>query len=180
MGGEIQPLLLPSTQGTQVTTPPSFLPAVLDSSGSWEGFLTRLYAVFTSDFKQHTTVHEGLPVRYDNRVLPDGAGKEEGFWHAISKDDRVSGQRLPDYRRAERLPWARPALEAAARDEIRVFDYDHGPKDKGIRRYVWLHGHDYVLILMKRKKAFQWITAYYVDSDGSRRDLHHRYTDRAS
>jgi hypothetical protein len=140
--------------------------------------LTRLYAIFTRDFKDHTTVHQGLPVRYDSRVLPDGDGKEEGFWHVITKEERKTGQRLPDYRRAERLPWARPLLEADAPEDVRVFDYDHGPKDKGVRRYVWLHAHDYVLVLVLRKAVFRWITAYYVDGEGYRRDLQRRYDER--
>lgn len=41
-------------------------------------------------------------------MLPDGHDKEEGFWHAVSRKDRDSGERLPAYRRAEHLPWARP------------------------------------------------------------------------
>jgi len=161
-----------------VSSAPAFPPDILDSSGSWEAFLTRLYAVFTRDFKQHRALHQGLTVTYDGRVLPDGMGMEEGFWHVITKDDPASGQRLPDYRRAERLPWARPSLESPLRSEIRVFDYDHGAKDKGIRRYVWLHNHDYVLILVKRKKAFVWITAYHVGSERGRADLQHRYKER--
>lgn len=104
---------------------------------------------------------------------------ERGFWHVIAKDDRASGERLPDDRRAERLAWARPSLESPPRSEIRVFDCDHGAKDKGIRRYVWLHNHDYALVPVKRKKTFVWITAYHVGSERGRADLHHRYEERA-
>jgi len=161
-----------------MTELPPFIPPLLDSHGSWDDFLTRLYAVFKNDFKDHTTVHQALPVRYDTRMLPDGDGKEEGFWHVISRDDNKSRQRLPEYRRAERLPWARPLLEANAAKEVRVFDYDHGSKDKGVRRYVWLHAHDYVLVLIGRTNAFRWITAYHVDSEGHRRDLQTRYNQR--
>jgi len=65
------------------------------------------------------------------------------------------------------------------RIEIKVFDYDHGTKDIGVRRYIWLAEYDYVLILQKKKKALFWITAYYVDSEGGRRDLSRRYEKRA-
>jgi len=30
--------------------------------------------------------------------------------------------------------------------EIKVFDYDHGQKDIGVRRYIWLAEYDYVLL----------------------------------
>ena len=36
---------------------------------------------------------------------------------------------------------------------MRVFDYDHGARDIGVRRYLWLAEYDYVLILQKKKKA---------------------------
>jgi len=119
-----------------------------------------------------------MRIFYDNRVLPDGCNKEEGFWHVVSRIDRVSGERLIDYLRAERLPWARPTMERSERAEIKVFDYDHGIKDIGVRRYIWLDEHDYVLILQKKKKTLFWITAYHVDSEGGRRDLARRYEKR--
>ena len=61
---------------------------------------------------------------------------------------------------------------------LKVFDYDHGTKDIGVRRYIWLAEYDYVLILQKKKKALFWVTAYYVDSDGGRKDLSRRYEKR--
>ncbi len=157
---------------------PDFLPPIIDLRGSWEEILERLYAVFCRDFKTGAIYHRGMRIIYDNRILPDGCKKEEGFWHTVSRKDRDSGERLIDYRRAERLPWARPTMESPERNEIRVFDYDHGTKDIGVRRYIWLAEYDYVLILQKKKKAMFWITAYYVDSERVRRDLSKRYEKR--
>ena len=157
---------------------PDFLPPIIDLRGSWEEILERLYAVFCRDFKTGAIYHRGMRIIYDNRILPDGCKKAEGFWHIVSRKDRDSGERLIDYRRAERLPWARPTMESPERNEIRVFDYDHGTKDIGVRRYIWLAEYDYVLILQKKKKAMFWITAYYVDSERVRRDLSKRYEKR--
>ncbi len=157
---------------------PDFLPPILDLQGTWEEILERLYTVFSRDFKKGAVFHRRMRIFYDNRVLPDGCNKEEGFWHVVSRKDRVSGERLIDYLRAERLPWARPTMESSERAEIKVFDYDHGIKDIGVRRYIWLDEHDYVLILQKKKKALFWITAYHVDSEGGRRDLARRYEKR--
>jgi len=157
---------------------PDFLPPILDLRGTWEEILERLYAVFSRDFKKGAVHHRGIRIISDNRVLPDGHDKEEGFWHVVSKEDRTSRERLIDYRRAERLPWARPMMESADITEIRVFDYDHGTKDAGVRRYIWLAEYDYVLILQRKKKVLFWITAYYVDSEGGRKDLSRRYEKR--
>ena len=119
-----------------------------------------------------------MRIIYDSRVLPDGHDKEEGFWHVFSRKDRDSGERLPDYRRAERLLWARPTIESPERSEIKVFDYDHGTKDIGVRRYIWLAEYDYVLIFQKKKKTLFCVTAYYVDSERGRKDLSRRYEKR--
>jgi len=62
-------------------------------------------------------------------------------------------------------------MESPERNEIKVFDYDHGVKDIGVRRYIWLAEYDYVLILQKKKKALFWVTVYYVNSEGRRRVL---------
>lgn len=69
-------------------------------------------------------------------------------------------------------------MESPERSEIKVFDYDHGTKDIGARRFIWLAEYDYVLILQKKKKALFWVTAYYVGSEGGRKDLSKRYEKR--
>jgi hypothetical protein len=161
-----------------VTKPPDFLPALLNLDGTWTEILDRLYTVFTRDFKSGPITHQGIVVIHDRRILPDGQGKEEGFWHVISSWDSSSRYREIDYRRAERLPWARPLMESPPRCEILVFDYNEGPKDKGIRRYIWLEKFDYVLIFQKRNKAFYWITAFFVDGAGKRKDLRRKFEER--
>lgn len=157
---------------------PDFLPAILKLDGTWEQVLELIYDVFVKDFKERQTKHCGLKVVYDNRILPNGRGKEEGFWHVISKLDYHTKERLIDFRKSERLPWARPMMESEERVELKVFDYDHGPKDKGIRRYIWLEDFDYVLVLQPRRKIYVWITAYYVDYEGRRKKLAKRYVNR--
>ena len=157
---------------------PDFLPPILDLQGTWAAILDRLYTVFCRDFKKGAVHHRGMRILYDNRILPDGGNKEEGFWHVVSRQDRDMGERLFDYRRSERLPWARPTMESPEISAIKVFDYNHGPKDTGVRRYIWLAELDYVLILQKKKKVLFWITAYYVDSEGRRKDLARRYEER--
>jgi len=69
-------------------------------------------------------------------------------------------------------------MESSQRPEIKVFDYVEGQKDKGIRRYIWLEGYDYVLILQRKKKAFYWVTAFYTDIEWKREDMRKRFSNR--
>ena len=42
-------------------------------------------------------------------------------------------------------------MESPERSEIKAFDYDHGTKDIGVRRYIWLAEYGYVLILQRKR-----------------------------
>lgn len=143
---------------------PLFLPPLLDLDGEWDAILSRLYAVFVKDFKESNTCHHGVKVIYNGTIKPDGLGKEEGFWHVVSRIDDTVGDRLIDYPRAKRLPWAKPLMESHDRSEIKVWQYQEGSADKGVRTYIWLENYDYALILQRKKRVFYWVTAFYVDS----------------
>jgi hypothetical protein len=156
---------------------PDFLPPKFDTDGNFQIVLDNLYILFTNDFKINITRHCSITVDYDRRILPDGDGKEEGFWHVISKTNHNTGEREPDYRRARRLPWARPLMECGKNSEIIVFDYDHGSKDKGIRRYIWLGKYRYAIVLREKKGTYYWVTAYYVNRKGEG-DLRRQYSNR--
>jgi hypothetical protein len=156
---------------------PSFLPPILDLDGEWGSILERLYSVFEKDFKKSQVYHRGLRVLYNDRIKADGLGKEEGFWHIISRVDNNSGERLVDYPRAKRLPWAKPLMESSERVEIKVWQYMEGTADKGLRTYIWLENYNYALILQRRKNVLYWITAFYVESY-KERELRRKYENR--
>lgn len=143
---------------------PSFLPPLLDLDGDWNAILSRLYALFLKDFKESKTYHRGIKVIYNGTVKDDGLGKEEGFWHVVSRNDDKTGERLIDYPRAKRLPWAKPMMESPERSEIKVWQYQEGTADRGLRTYIWLEEYNYAIILQKKKSVFYWVTAFYVDS----------------
>jgi hypothetical protein len=155
---------------------PDFLPPILDLDGDWDNILARLYNVFERDFKNSKTYHRGIRVIYDGKIKHDGQGKEEGFWHIVSKKDYNTGDRLIDYLRAKRLPWAKPLMESPVRSEVKVWQYKEGA-DKGIRTYIWLEDYSYVLILERKKHVFYWVTAFYVN-DKKRIELQNKYKKR--
>ena len=156
---------------------PSFLPRMLDLNGDWDTILTRLYSVFEQDFKKSQIYHRGIKVIYNSIIKADGLGKEEGFWHVVSRLDDNTGNRLIDYPRAKRLPWAKPLFESPERPEIKVWKYKEGNADNGMRTYVWLEEYNYALILQRKKDALYWITAFYVES-WKQKDLRRKYENR--
>ncbi len=157
---------------------PSFLPPLLNLDGEWADILDRLYRVFSRDFKETQTYHRGLKIFYDGKIKDDGQGKEEGFWHVVTKKDENTGERHPDYGRAKRLSWAKPLMESPEISEIKVWQCNTGMGRKRIRTYIWLEKYDYVIILQQNKQTFYWVTAYYVDSNGRRGYLRQKYRER--
>jgi hypothetical protein len=171
---------------------PAWLPPHVPFGGDWNVFVRALYLVFERDFKNRWPRFRTFPVWHDRRVLPDGSGREESFWHLITRDEfvydrqtrRSEKQRLPDLDRAGRLPWAKPIIEHETAGEILAWDFDEAAKRGGtvVRTYVWLKDYDYVVILERQKKdkgdIFLLITSFLLDCEGKRRDLQSRYERR--
>ncbi|WP_129628743.1 hypothetical protein [Candidatus Oscillochloris fontis] len=160
-------------------TLPDWLPPMLDLSGDWNDILHQLYTVFTRDFKTGSLFLAGEPIWHDRRILP-GEAYEESFWHLVTRKDNKSGDRLPDFRRAERLPWCAPILRNINDPAIKFWHYREG--NQRLRMYAWLEAGDYVVILEHKPKrigqvAFL-ITAYHLDGESMRRSMRKRYERR--
>jgi hypothetical protein len=178
---------------TTPSTPaaPVWLPQHIPFNGDWNEFVRHLYTIFEQDFKNLSPRFRTLPVWHDRRVLPDGDGREEGFWHMITRDQwvydratrRKEKQRLPDFDRAGRLPWARPIIEHETALEVMAWEFDEATKrGMEIRTYVWLKDRDYVVILTRQHNqkgdVFMLVTSFYVDHEAKRLDLQSRYERR--
>jgi hypothetical protein len=154
---------------------PPWLPELIECGGLWGDTLARLYAVFERDFVRGRPSFRGKRVWWDRRILP-GETYSEGFWHLISQTDSRLGERVPEFRRAERLCWCRPMLEHPDEPEMRVWDADASGK---VRTYLWLEEEDFALVLEQRNAATAiLITAYHLDGEGSRRKLQRSYSNR--
>jgi hypothetical protein len=151
---------------------------ILSFDGVWENTLARLYAIFEQDFIQTHRYFEHRPVIWDDRKL-DGR-YEEGFWHVISIKDQETGERIPDYERAKRLPWCAPTITNS--DDITVKCWDYQESRGEIRTYLWLEQWDYVVILEKKTTGTGdiaiLITAYHVGGSSTRRKLTLKYEQR--
>jgi hypothetical protein len=161
-------------------TLPEWLPELIDTNGSWEEILGRLYSVFEEDFKNGKPTFGGLPVWWDRRFEDDDP-HEEGFWHLVTRDDKQTGDRLLDTPRAKRLAWCRATIDHCGVAEVLAFNYLEG--DGKVRTYLWLKDADYVVILGKalRKKktvAYMLVTAFFLDGPSRRRAMQKKYDNR--
>lgn len=133
-----------------------WLPPELDLNGiTATQIFAKLYSVFQMDIKCGNLFFSGTKVGYRPGIEPDGMGYESVFWHLIQKKE-VSGERVPDYPRAKKLPWFKPTIENYQDHRVRAWDYQEAQKKKGVRTYIWLEPLDY-LIILKRTILQKWI-----------------------
>lgn len=160
-------------------TLPEWLPPTLDLNGDWSDALHTLYQVFTRDFKSGTLWLGEERIWYDQRILPN-EHHEECFWHLVTRKDCTSGERLPDFRRAERLPWCVPILRHIADPAVKFWQHREG--DGRMRTYAWLEAGDYVVILERKARRVGTVafllTAYHLDGPSMRRSMQKRYERR--
>lgn len=134
----------------------------------------RLYQIFEQDFKVTQPVYDLQAVWFFPEMED---GKEKIFWHLTSRDDKQAGERLPDLRRCERLPWVRPMLEHPDQPEVLAWDHDEG--DGTIKTYVWLENDDFVVIMKKYPNGGRrLITSYWLEYDHAKRKLRKKYERR--
>ncbi len=139
-----------------------------------------MLGIFERAFKETKRFFERRPVWWDKRILK-GEKYEEGFWHLVSIDTGKSG-RVPEFRRAERLPWCGPTISHSEDEWVKVWDYLEGTGR--LRTYLWLENLDSIIVLEKRRQkkgeiAFL-VTAFYVDGDANKRNLNKKYDGRVS
>jgi hypothetical protein len=155
-------------------TPPSWLPPMV-CVNPWtvETFET-LYEVFKRDFKATQPAYAGQPVWTFSDM---DSGREVVFWHLTHRQDKVTGGRLPDLRRSERLPWVRKMIDNAKKPEILAWDYKEG---KGtVNTYIWLKDYDFLVLMKKYPDGRRrLLTSFYVDYPNYRRKLEKKYFKR--
>ena len=155
-----------------MTTSPSWLPDLFSMNGIWDERLAELYNIFKRDFELGKPYLDEFEVWW-NRTVVDG-NYPEAFWHITTKG--IPSERLPDFRRAELLPWCCPSILNFDDPIILFWDYFDGERT---RTYLWLNELDYVIVFEKRRQkkgvvAFL-ITAFYVEGDRRRKQLRNKY-----
>jgi hypothetical protein len=150
-------------------TLPAWLPPIQAYSsynGDWDRFFSDSYSIFCADFKNSTTLFYGKRIVYDNRVVYDG--KEEGFWHIISRFDYGQNERLPDLRRCERTPWVKTIIENSQDPAVQVWQ---NRRNRQVRTLLYLEEADYLITLAEKPHITTLITAYIVDSQRAKQTI---------
>ena len=111
-------------------------------------------------------------VRVNVKHYPIEYGKEEAFFHTTCKDYSGDGERVPDFRRCERIRWIRAFIENYNCDSSLCPNCDgikvwREPYKSKTRVHILLEEERYVVILEDRKKYFLLITAFYLDYDNA-------------
>jgi hypothetical protein len=133
-----------------------------------------LYEIFRNDFIKSQIEYQGYNVWFFPEMED---GKEKIFWHFTSKVDNETEDRLPDLRRSERLPWARPLLENHLQPEVLAWDHEEG--DGSIKTYVWLKDFDYVIIMKKISNGSRrLITSFWLEYRNAKEKLMKKYDRR--
>lgn len=155
-------------------TKPDWMPEMFSANPWTVDTYDLLYKVFQKDFIESKPCYRSYTVWF----FPEKEdGKEVVFWHLTSRKDNNTGERLPDLRRSERLPWARPMIDNP--DKPEVLDWDYEEDDGTVKTYVWLKDYDYLVILKKyRNGDRRLITSFWIEYQNFRDKLVMKYEQR--
>lgn len=123
---------------------PDWLPPLVlfsDYHGNWDQYFEALYAFFRKDFLDSKPYFRGTRIKFKKH--PYENGKEATFWHLIS-EGRTEEDRIPDFRRCERIRWPRPMIE----NEHRMKCWKNIRKNEE-RICLWLEEAEYLVVLLK-------------------------------
>ena len=156
-------------------TAPEWLPALIEMSLWNEEVLAGLYAVFRNDFIDNPPRYQGGEVWFFPERERD---KELIFWHLTEREDPPgTGNRLPDFRRCERLRWARALFDHCHDPQVKAWDYEEG--DGNVHTYLWLEDFDYVVVMKRYPDGRRrLLTAFWVEYESKRRNLRKKYANR--
>lgn len=139
---------------------PDWLPPLVlfnDYGGNWHAYLEAVYAWFKQDFVDSKPTFQGR--RLGLKRLPVTYGKEATFWHMI-QEGPVEEDRIPDFRRCERIRWPRKIIEHDADPAIKAWRNQRRGED---RICLWFEQESYLVILADRGDYILPWTAYPVE-----------------
>ncbi len=140
-----------------------------DYQNDWDQYLEAIYQCFYQDFVASKPYFEDR--RFGLKRHPILKGKEATFWHIISEGE-VESERVPDFRRCERIRWPRAVIEASKYRLTKCWKTAR----KGEQRIVIaLEDFSYVVILADRNEYILLWTAYCVEQEHRRRKLRREY-----
>ncbi len=134
-------------------------PELLPFSGEWPAYEEIIYEAFLESFVRPNVEFRGWKVSAQFR--PETRGKGFSFWHTISEapdpNNRNEDERIPNFRRCERIRWIRWVIENAGTEGFLWWENIRG-RDTHV--VIWAREHDFAVVLGKRQDFFVLKTAY--------------------
>lgn len=155
-----------------MSTSPAWLPPLVlltSFGGNWDKYVDALYAWFKRDFVDDKPIFQGK--RLGLKRHPLFQGKEATFWHMTSEGSDEQN-RVPDFRRCERIRWPKPIIEHDQDAKVKVWRNERGRED---RICLWLEKENYLVILADRGDYILPWTAYLVEKPHQQRKLMKEY-----
>jgi len=143
-----------------------------DYNGDYISFIDAVYKVFENDFIKHKTKFKGEELRM--KWHPIYQSRAYTFYHLTHKGEDEQN-RIPDLRRCERIPWARPVIEKYDTWNLKIWPQ----KRKGADRLcIWLELEDepdyFVIIDIRKDYKLLW-TAFVAEYEHEKRKKKKEY-----
>ncbi len=151
---------------------PDWLPPLVlfnDYGGDWDAYLAAIYTWFKRDFVDSKPVFQGRRLGLKRHPLTNG--KEATFWHMITEGQEEEN-RIPDFRRCERIRWPKPVIEHENDQKVK---YWVSVKRNEDRIHIWLEEEDYVVVLADRGDFLLPWTAFLVTRRHTKQKLRKEY-----
>lgn len=131
-----------------------------DYGGNYHSYMDAVYEVFARDFLNHHPAFGSyvLKLKYN----PEFKHRAYTFYHMTHEGEKED-ERIPDFRRCERIPWARPTIEKAVEFGLKFWEQTRNGKS---RVCIWMdvdNGDNYFVILDVRKTFVLLWTAFFAD-----------------
>lgn len=136
--------------------------------GNWERYLAAIYQHFCADFVDNKPNFQGVRLGLKRHPVIDG--KEATFWHMISEGEKES-ERIPDFRRCERIRWAKSVIERNG-EPVKIW---REPRNVENRIHLWLESEAYLVVLNERNGYILPWTAYVVEREHEKVKLNKRW-----
>ena len=139
-----------------------------DYDNDWNKYQDAVYTIFKNDFIDNHPIFNGQTVKI--RWEPIEFNKPEAFFHVTCQDYNKEGERVPDFRRCERIRWVKAFIQNYQCDSslcnncdgIKVWRESYQNK---IRVHILLEEERYIVVVEPRKLYCLLITAFYFEHE---------------
>lgn len=132
-----------------------------------------LYEIFKNDFIDNSC-YLANKIHINPQSNKKREGKEEIFWHVITRENHKTRKRKFDTDRACRIKWIKTIILNHNHSKIKMFYYLESSGK--IRFYLWAYEADFIVILQKLGSTSSYlVTSFYIDKGYNKRIYSKRY-----